>query len=105
MMKKNQGCMQRVVVLLVLMGVSGPVAAADAEKGRVLHDKACAACHASRFGGDASRIYTRPDHKKKSKQEVAAMVAFCSQNLGTQWFDEEVADVTEYLNKNFYKYP
>ncbi|MBF0135304.1 MAG: cytochrome c [Magnetococcus sp. DMHC-1] len=104
-MKKIMAGMLLSTFLPLVAGFSGSAAAADVEKGRTLHEKSCMTCHAAKFGGDPHRIYTRPDHKKKNKKELVAMVAFCNQNVGTNWFDEEVADVAEYLDKSFYKFP
>lgn len=76
----------------------------DVPKGKALHDANCNDCHAGKFGGDASKIYTRSDRKMASLTKLAAQVAFCNQQVGTQWFDDDVADVTAYLNDSFYKF-
>ncbi|MBF0152581.1 MAG: cytochrome c [Magnetococcales bacterium] len=104
-MNKMKVCVRLSIILPLLAGLSSVAGAADAEKGRALHDKSCLECHAAKFSGDPHRIYTRADHKKKNRKELAAMVAFCNQNVGTRWFDEEIADVVEYLDKGFYKFP
>ncbi|MBF0308549.1 MAG: cytochrome c [Magnetococcales bacterium] len=79
--------------------------AEQASQGKALHDRHCIDCHAGRFGGDASRIYTRPDHKKKTYHELQAMVAFCNNQVGAQWFDEDVQAVTDFLNDSYYHFP
>ncbi|MBF0177639.1 MAG: cytochrome c [Magnetococcales bacterium] len=104
-MKKIRASLLASTVVISLAVLPGSAGAANMERGRVLHDKSCNECHAAKFGGDPNRMYTRPDHKKKNKKELAAMVTFCSQSVGTSWFDDEVADVVEYLDKTFYKFP
>lgn len=92
--------------MLIALGLlaSLPVLAdnADPKAGKPLHDKSCIACHASRFGGDGSAIYTRPDHKVTSRQQLEARVKTCNNNVGTGWFPEEEAHVAAYLNATFY---
>jgi mono/diheme cytochrome c family protein len=65
--------------------------------GKELHDKHCLACH-------KTELYTSPDRKISSREKLSARVHFCEQQLGLQWFDEEVESVAEYLNKEFYHF-
>lgn len=74
----------------------------DAKIGKTLHDKSCVACHASRFGEDGSKIYTRADRKVHNAQQLAARVKACNSNVGTNWFPEEEAHVAAYLNATYY---
>lgn len=76
----------------------------DAKIGKTLHDKSCIACHASKFGGDGSGIYTRADHKATSKQQLTARIKACNNNVGAGWFPEEEAHVAAYLNTSFYHF-
>lgn len=75
----------------------------DPKIGKTLHDKSCIACHASKFGEDGSKIYTRADHKVTSKQQLSARVKACNNNVGAGWFPEEEAHVAAYLNATFYR--
>jgi hypothetical protein len=72
---------------------------------KVLHDTHCRDCHAGRFDGQADRVYTRQDRKVRSMDQLRTMVGFCNQQVGTQWFDEDVEAVTHYLNQQFYQFP
>lgn len=87
--------------LLALITAS-PAWAADAAKGKTLHEQHCIQCHAQRFGGQWDKIYTRADRKMDALKKLTTQVGFCNQQLGLQWFDEDVADVTAYLNETFY---
>jgi mono/diheme cytochrome c family protein len=76
----------------------------DPKQGKALVDKSCVSCHASMYGGDGSKIYTRPDHKVKTPQQLAARVSGCNANTGAGWFPEEEAHVAAYLNQQYYKF-
>jgi len=69
-----------------------------------LYQTNCVSCHASMFDGKASVIFTRKDRKVKTVDGLKARVQMCATNLNLQWFDEEVDDVTTYLNKEFYHF-
>ncbi len=80
------------------------VAKADLQAGKALLEKSCMACHAAKFNGDPTRIYTRADRKVKNLQQLAARVSACSENNNTGWFPEDEANVTAYLNEKYYKF-
>ena len=101
--------MKRLVALaglasLCLSAQADPFATADAVKGRSLAEKSCVACHSSRVGGDGTTIYTRPDHRVKSADQLLRQVAVCSQAAGTDWSKQDIANVAAYLNKTFYQF-
>ena len=70
----------------------------DAHPGKVLHDANCISCH------DA-KVYTRVEHKVLDYPQLAAQVKRCDANLGSRLFDEDLAQITDYLNQAYYKYP
>ena len=74
------------------------------DDGRALHERDCVGCHAKQFGGDATRIYTRPDHRVHDKAQLAAQVAFCANRLKLGYFPEEEEHVAAYLNLRFYNF-
>lgn len=83
---------------------AAPFAKGDPVKGKALHNKACISCHASMYGGDGSRIYTRADRKVKTPQQLAARISACNANTGAGWFPEDEAHVAAYLNQQYYKF-
>jgi mono/diheme cytochrome c family protein len=88
-----------VALLFAAAAGSSPAAfAADAARGEELHKKQCVACH-------DSSVYTRPDRRVDSREALEAQVRRCDANLGTKWMDDDLADVIEYLNVSFYKFP
>lgn len=78
--------------------------AADAKRGEQLHNSQCVSCHAGRFGNNGNDIYTRDNRRVTSLAGLKKQVTRCRDNLKVVWFDEDVDDVTAYLNKQFYKF-
>jgi len=56
----------------------------------------CNQCH-------GTEVFTRKDRKVNSLPALEAQVRRCDSNLNTNWFDDEIHDVTAYLNKQYYK--
>ncbi len=98
------------IIFLVFMVVSTQVTAggffeeADLKDGQKLVEKNCVSCHASNYGGDGTKIYTRETHKVKSPEALVSQVRNCSTNLSLRWFDEEEFNAAAYLNKHYYKF-
>ena len=82
----------------------GFVHAADVDNGRALHQQNCVACHSSLTDGTPDTLYTRPNRLVTTLPGLHKQVRRCEQNLGLRWFDDEISDVSEYLNKNFYRF-
>jgi hypothetical protein len=88
--------MKQTILLAIAMVLSSG-AWADVQHGKQLHDERCTKCH------DDS-VYTREDHFITSKEALTKQVQRCALNTGAQWFDEDVADVVDYLNTTYYKF-
>ena len=71
--------------------------AADIENGDDLHFENCTGCH-------DSSVYTRDNRNVRSLARLGTQVRFCKDSLGLTWFDDEVDDVIEYLNTNYYHF-
>jgi mono/diheme cytochrome c family protein len=82
----------------------GPFAAGDPGAGEPIVRKDCIRCHASRFDGDADRIYLRPERKVRTPAQLMAQVRTCNVQLGTSYFPEEEEHVAAYLNLRYYKF-
>jgi cytochrome c2 len=90
---------------LSIMAVAAPGSAlADTANGEQLHSSTCVSCHISMFGGDGSSIYTRNDRRVTDLPGLKRQVTFCELNLGLTWFDDQIQDVTDYLNTSYYKF-
>lgn len=84
-------------IALPLALLAAPAFAADIENGADLHFTNCTGCH------DES-VYTRADRRVQSLDKLRAQVRFCKNSLELAWFDEDVEDVVEYLNENYYHF-
>lgn len=89
-----------------LFGLNFPVfATPDIANGKKIDQQQCYACHAKKTGfGNGDMIYTRSDSRVKSLQNLKTMVARCNTELRLDLFPEDEADVTAFLNKQFYKF-
>tara|TARA_Y100000817_G_scaffold234067_1_gene186382 strand:- start:16 stop:309 length:294 start_codon:yes stop_codon:yes gene_type:complete len=91
-MKKIYGLL---IFLTIIPFLVTPVLAVDLENGKSLHDDNCLRCH------DESK-YTRKNRIVKNFQQLYERIKQCELMAELTWFDEEIADVTAYLNKQFY---
>lgn len=85
-------------IILALVWLGGTAAhAADPERGKKLHGTYCTNCH-------TASVYTRPDRRIDSLEALNRQVQRCETALGVKWPAEDVADVVQYLNDNYYKF-
>ena len=85
------------IVGLALFGAPVPSPAADTERGRGLYEESCTACH-------AESVHARSKRVARNFGEIRGWVERWNATLGLRWGDEEVEDVTAYLNAAFYRY-
>ena len=84
---------------------SAPFERADLQNGKVLHERNCSSCHNSMFpGGHGNEIYSKDTRKIDTSKKLYSMVEFCASNNNLSWFEEELLDVSGFLNKAFYKF-
>jgi mono/diheme cytochrome c family protein len=69
--------------------------AEDINIGKELHQENCLECH-------NSELYERADRTVKTLKHLRSQVLFCAVNNDVEWFDEEIDDVTAYLNAFYY---
>jgi len=81
----------------VLLVCSTP-ASANVERGRLLYENHCTSCH-------TSTVHIREQRKSKAPAEVRAWIRRWSGELKLNWSEDELADVYQYLNNRFYKFP
>jgi cytochrome c553 len=86
--------MNRSLVFTAAMLASTSVWAAD---GKALVDRYCVGCH-------ADEVYTRPDRKIRSPETLRLQVLRCNAMTKSGLTDEDIAAITEYLNKSFYRF-
>lgn len=81
------------------------ISAPDLANGKIIDQQKCYACHAKKSGfGNGDMIYTRSDGKVKSLADLKKMVSLCNTELRLDLFPEDEADVTAFLNQQFYKF-
>ena len=92
-------------VLLAALFSAPTIAAPDLANGKAIDQQKCYACHAKKSGfSNGDMIYTRSDGKVKSLANLKKMVSLCNAELRLDLFPEDEADVTAYLNQQFYKF-
>jgi len=77
--------------------VTAPGYADNAEGIQSLYDKHCVACH-------GTEVYTRKDRKVTSVPALEKQVQRCETALGLRWFDEDIADMSRFLNERYYHF-
>jgi hypothetical protein len=88
----------RTAALLALALAGLPAAAQDAQRGKLLYETHCLACHYERIHKrDPSRSLVR------TLADLRAQVASRAAMTGRPFAREDLADITEYLNRSHYK--
>ena len=86
-----------IIFLTTIHFLVTPVLAIDLENGKSLHDENCLRCH------DESK-YTRKERMVKNFQQLHGRIKNCELMAELTWFDEEIDNVTAYLNNQFYHF-
>ena len=76
----------------------------DPKVGKGVLEAKCSGCHIARFGGDGSRMFTRPERKASSTASILAWVQRCNANIKTGLSTEEEQSVAAFLNDAYYKF-
>ncbi len=98
----------RFMMLLLLQAVL-PAAAdsfpkGDPKIGNNLEQKSCRACHVSMYGGDGSKVYTRPNRIVTTPQQLLARIDICNANTNAGLFPEDEEHIAAFLNQQYYKF-
>jgi mono/diheme cytochrome c family protein len=72
-----------------------PAQAGEQERGRLLYENHCTACH-------TSTVHIREKHKARTLEDIETQVRRWSGELGLTWSDEEVAAVKSFLSTRYY---
>ena len=76
----------------------------DPKQGEKLYEQKCAACHVAQFGGDGSRVFTRPDRKIHTAPALLAQAQFCNTRSRAGLSAEGEQSVAAWLNEKYYKF-
>jgi mono/diheme cytochrome c family protein len=82
----------------VLAATSLAANAQDLERGKLLYETNCIACH-------ESMVHIRSDRRALSRTQLQAQVVRWAGVARPEWSAEEIADVVHYLNATYYKFP
>ena len=85
-------------LVLGLAPFSAAVKAADAERGGRLYETRCNACH-------TSSAHNRSTRKAKSFDGIRAQVARWVAEVGGNWEESDIDDLTLHLNQRYYRFP
>jgi hypothetical protein len=87
------------IPLLFLTLTSGGVMAqeTDTSAGKELVTNNCTECH-------GTEVYTRAERRVKTRAGLSKQVQRCEQTLGLTWFEEDVENAAEFLNKSYYHF-
>ncbi|MEZ5652570.1 MAG: cytochrome c [Burkholderiaceae bacterium] len=86
------------VLLAVALGCQGDAFAADANRGRLLYDTGCNACHTQQAHWREKRVAT-------DLASLASQVRRWAGVAGFNWSEEEIQDVVLYLDDAIYRFP
>jgi hypothetical protein len=87
---------------ILTIGLAGAVCATqiiaqDQGDAQSLYDQHCVACH-------GAEVYTREDRKVTSLPGLERQVQRCETALGLRWFDEDISEMTRFLNERYYHF-
>ncbi len=85
------------LLISVAASTSAMAAGNEANGKKLFTGSNCSQCH-------GTEVFTRKDRKVTSLAKLEAQVRRCDSNLNTNWFDDEIIDVTAHLNKQYYKF-
>jgi mono/diheme cytochrome c family protein len=78
------------------LAFSSPASLAEFDRGQALYENHCMECH-------ESWAHTRDGRHVTSLDVLRKRVAAWSIHTGLGWSDDEVDDITDYLNRQFYQ--
>jgi cytochrome c553 len=88
-----------------LVAHADPFADGNVAAGKKLFDQNnCNRCHMNIMGGDGNAIFTRPDRKVNSPEQLVAQMHVCSGNVGITLSNQDEQNLGAYLNRNFYHF-
>lgn len=92
------------LLLAAAPALASPFDKGDINEGKATHEAKCNGCHAGKFNGDGSKIYTRADRRVKTPSGLSQMITTCNAMLGNSLFPEDELHLAAYLNNQFYKF-
>ncbi len=98
MLRKHTLTFAAVFLAVLALGLAMRSASgADAQRGRALYESRCSTCHSVSVHGRKKRVAS-------DFNDVRRWVVRWNDNLALHWGDEEVDDVSAYLNNTYYRF-
>lgn len=88
---------RKLIVPLTLVMLLLPMSARTEDRGRMLYQNHCIACH-------ESTVHIRVGAKAKQYTDIEKFVRRFSKLAGVDWNDSDTTAVVEYLNHKYYKF-
>lgn len=82
------------ILTLALTFTANPL---QADTGKALFEEDCTKCH-------NTEVFTKDDRSVKSLEGLKSRVKQCTVAAESNWTDDEIKIVVDYLNKDFYKF-
>ena len=82
--------------VMTCVALSPGLAVAEFDRGRALYENHCQSCH-------ESLAHTRDNRVVRTVEGLRQRVWSWSVHSGLNWTDDEIDDVTRYLNRRFYQ--
>lgn len=86
------------VAAVVALALAGVANAADINRGKLVYESRCVACH-------ADSVHKRESRKAKEYDDIRAIVRARGEGTTRDWTAEDTEDVSRYLNERYYKFP
>lgn len=88
---------KKFLIISLALSISNGLLAADFTHGKLLHDENCVRCH-------QSEVYTREKRMVNSYEQLVERIRQCELMAEMAWFDEEIQDVSAYLDNTYYHF-
>ncbi len=93
----KSGFLAAVINTVVLSALGTPLSAQDFNRGQALYENHCKECH-------EALAHSRHGSKITSLQDIRSWVESWSIHSRLDWSQEDVNDVSDYLNSRFYHF-
>ena len=94
-----------IFAILFIFGANPVLAGGNAALGgKLVEDKKCDGCHASKTMGDGSALYLRKDRKVTSMAKLRSQVAACNTQLNLGLFPDDEENIAAFLNERYYHF-
>jgi hypothetical protein len=84
-------------ILLLGLATAAPLHAADIERGRMLYESGCTACH-------SRSVHLRQARRAPDYPAIRAQVERWGREAGVPWTRDDLDDVTFFLNDRYYRF-